>query len=1134
MVKRDREPESGVNDTEQGPAAVEVNHRPHKKAQLTSQDVQIARETAELFKSNIFKLQIDELVKELRLKDSHCKLIERVLHRLYEIIQDISASEAFSLEEAENYFEKSKNKVAIPFPDPKPTSINYKLQYNAPTDVSLVGSFGLKTGIQQPDGMAVDVSLTMPKSMFQPKDYLNYKALYKRAFYIAYLADQLITLTAKNHLPVRISYEYVNGDKLCPSIRIDSVTPDKVHDNDLLFEDTNFRVRLLVGFEYGLFESKKLLPDRNCVRIQTDDELPPTPLYNSSILSSTTYKYYLKYLYATKKTTTSFRDATVLGKLWLRQRGLGSHFNKGGFGHFEFAVLMAALLAGGGENGNKVLLHGYSSYQLFKGTIKYLATQDLVDDGYLSFSSVVGDNGSVYKKGGFNVPTLFDKTTKINIFWKMTASSYQVLKKQAAETLDLLNDVVQDRFKQTFIYKNTQKHLQYDMLVSVPLKDLNQHEKFGPIEKITFLTYENFVCSKVHKLVLRAMAERASHVVVRLSSTDDKWSVQKRRPDTQDKQVEIGLYLNAIECEKKITKGPLHNDEENAIRFRSFWGAKAQVRKYKDGNIQYSCLWPANELTVVSILKYIFELHINSSTRLEFITDRFWKMLPVPLTSNSMQLIPSNFQQLKNSYSELCKVLNKIDLPLSVKSILPASPALRNTSLILPVPHAVSNPDFFNESILQFESSTKWPDELLALEQTKTAFLLKINDYLAKNTNYKSYLEEDRTSVPYNTEIKVLRVLTPDGYGFSFRVLTERDEVLYLRAIENAPEKQRKTVADIYLAFNQKYMGSVKHHRAIASLSTYFPFYSATVRLFKRWLDAQLLLSHFNDELVELLVMKVFVDPAPYSVPASVEAGFLRTLQFLSQWNWKDDPLVLDLAKDLEKSGNYIDLVSERLTVQAYQSITGNFSKLRKEDPQAIKTQLFVASKEDPSGKLWSFGLSLPIATRLTALSKAAVAAVSKTLNQKTLKLIFTPALKDYDIVLKIKTPTELASKSGILPENKFKNLVATSLVASDDVSSEQDPVPAFCDELRARFSNVMLISCGKYTGLGKEGRCNVVAAILNPVIANSKKKFRVNVGYDVEPTDDGQLKLNKYSLLSQISLLGGDLIETVDLNRWE
>ncbi|GME81703.1 unnamed protein product [Ambrosiozyma monospora] len=377
---------------------------------------------------------------------------------------------------------------------------------------------------------------------------------------------------------------------------------------------------------------------------------------------------------------------------------------------------------------------------------------------------------------------------------------------------------------------------------------------------------------------------------------------------------------------------------------------------------------------------------------------------------------------------------------------------------------------------MQFETSTKWPDELIALEQTKTAFLLKIDQLLNKETAYKCFLEKDELTIPYNDKIVLLKVLTPEGYGFSFRILTERDEVLYLRAIENATDKQKKTVTDVYLRFNQKYMGSTKHHRAVATLVNHYPFYSPVVRLFKRWLDSQLLLCHFPDELVELIALKVFVDPAPFSAPSSVASGFLRILHFLSTWNWKEEPLILDLAKEFDddsNKGNYIDKISDKLTVQSYQVMYNNFNKLRQEDPNAIRIQYFVASKEDPSGKLWtSHRISLPIASRLTALSKAAISLLLKhqqhngAISNKVLKLIFTPALKDYDFVVRLNVPTDFSIASGILPDNKFKNLVQTSSEFSEDVTTTVDPTQRYFEELVSRYNNVMVLSTNKFIGL--------------------------------------------------------------------
>lgn len=76
---------SGEEDEE------EENTHDHKakKPKLSSQDIQIARETAELFKSNIFKLQIDELLEQVKLKDSHIVRVEKFLHKLYDMIQEV-------------------------------------------------------------------------------------------------------------------------------------------------------------------------------------------------------------------------------------------------------------------------------------------------------------------------------------------------------------------------------------------------------------------------------------------------------------------------------------------------------------------------------------------------------------------------------------------------------------------------------------------------------------------------------------------------------------------------------------------------------------------------------------------------------------------------------------------------------------------------------------------------------------------------------------------------------------------------------------------------------------------------------------------------------------------------------------
>ena len=150
---------------------------------------------------------------------------------------------------------------------------------------------------------------------------------------------------------------------------------------------------------------------------------------------------------------------------------------------------------------------------------------------------------------------------------------------------------------------------------------------------------------------------------------------------------------------------------------------------------------------------------------------------------------------------------------------------------------------------------------------------MKISEELAE-TEYNSFISKDE-SVPFNENITLLNILTPEGYGFRIRASTERDELLYLRAVSNA-DKQKALVQDVYLKFNEKYMGSVKAHQICNTTCTTFSLLFTNCQIFKQWLDSQLLLQHFSEELVELIALKPFVDPAPYSIPHSVENGFYK------------------------------------------------------------------------------------------------------------------------------------------------------------------------------------------------------------------------------------------------------------------
>lgn len=1163
---------SELEDSENEEHSHERSQNGSAAANTAAQDIQLVKETAELFKSNIFKLQIDELLQQVKLKDSHILKVEKFLHMLHDMINEVPDWEEKSLAEADAFF---KGKVVtIPYVDPKPdvAHTNYKFDYKAP-DISLIGSFALKAGIYQPSGSTVDILLTMPPELFEKKDFLNFRCLHKRSVYLAYLTHHLSILIKKRKLDdfLHLEYSYLNGDRLLPILKLycKPSTSESAR-SEYNFYKTRFSINLIIGFPYRIFDAKKLLPNRNCIRVaheEKDTPLPATPLYNFAVLSSTTYEAYLKFLYKTKKQTESFKEAAKLGRLWLQQRGFSSNIahsgGLGGFGTFEFMILMSALLNGGGINGNKILLHGFSSYQLFKGIIKMLATTDFCSTGHLEFYS---DNSSPskYVEEGFNSPTIYDKTTKVNILSKMSISSYEILKMYAQETLLMLNNVVQDQFSNVFLTNiNKVENIKYDLIydIHIPAVDKSDPEnvlnsKFGPMEKIKFITLENFLMNKIANVVKFALGDRIKHLEVEPTGQRNTFSISRRKVQANStshlnlESIRIKILNNPAESEKLVTKGPTHTEDPTteAVAFKTFWGSKSSLRRFKDGSISHCCIWTTSfsEPIISKILDYSLKKHISEQLSIKNSTTRnFQELLPLPnlaASSNLSVLNLTSYYNIKKSFDDLYRLIFETELPLSVKSLLPVGTAFRYTSLCQPVPFAYSDPDFFQEVILEFETSPKWPDEITSLEKSKAALLLKIQAELDSKygDKYKTFFTRDE-SIPNNLEITLLNVLTPEGYGFKIRVLTERDEILYLRAISNARDELKPELEKTFLSFTARYLGSIRHTRTIENLSHFYQFYSPAVRLFKKWLDAHLLLGHLKDELVELIAMKPFTNYAPYTIPGSVENGFLKILQFISEWNWKDEPLILDLTRpddfsstdgESELDAKTIKKLSESLSLSQYKGIQSNFRSLRNSDPNGLHLQFFVASKNDPSGIMYSSGIPLPIATRLTALAKVALNLIqSHGVNKQTIGLLFTPALKDYDFVATLKTPVPLKASSGIIKPSEFKNIANGQLSSKfpDDITQlaeKMDPTFHLVKYLNLKYRNTIIFSSHRYIGVsgGEKGDKNVVTGLIKPLF-KKEQKFRVNMDCNVEPIDDQNVKLNKDAIFHEIAAFAKELV---------
>jgi U3 small nucleolar RNA-associated protein 22 len=134
----------------------------------------------------------------------HSECSHRLYHRLTLFPQ---------VSEATKSILKSHN-ITIPFPDPKPDKdAAYKLTYSKPSNINVVGSYALRTMVKSDGILSIDMVVVMPSTIFQDKDYLNYRYFHKRAYYLARLAAGLQN-TAKDDFV--LTFEYLHGNSLQP------------------------------------------------------------------------------------------------------------------------------------------------------------------------------------------------------------------------------------------------------------------------------------------------------------------------------------------------------------------------------------------------------------------------------------------------------------------------------------------------------------------------------------------------------------------------------------------------------------------------------------------------------------------------------------------------------------------------------------------------------------------------------------------------------------------------------------------------------------------------------------------------------------------------------------------------------
>ncbi|KAJ2713980.1 U3 snoRNP protein [Coemansia sp. Cherry 401B] len=530
------------------------------------------------------------------------------------------------------------------------------------------------------------------------------------------------------------------------------------------------------------------------------------------------------------------------------------------------------------------------------------------------------------------------------------------------------------------------------------------------------------------------------------------------------------------------------------------------------------------------------------------------------------------FEAARLALDQLQRDLRALEpqLPLRVLALHATAPGLRYASLAPPKPLAPGADDAYVEPLpvlVEFASSTKWPDDLAALHKVKSAFLLRLAacygaahphalvDVASRHFGYGA--ADGLHTADHDCFVDIR--LAPAGLTFRLRVLCEREGAMLARQAQAMEREQLAPQADALRRQLRRWTRATQwrpqHHRRILDLcQRHHPAASLTIRLLKRWLARHLLLGAVPEETAELIAARVFTEPfAGLAAPASAYAGLVRCLRLLAEWRWQHDLCVVDFtAPDSNDDDDGpraagprpVWAAADGLPADVYAAMQAAFDRAPAADA------LRLATADDPAAERW--GAVSPLLTRrLRALASAALTAIVDCVgagNDAALPQAFTTPMADYDFILKLDKrmvcrqheqppASALHGPEDAAPEpNKpevFKNLrpaAARVKLHANPFGQPRmvgfDPVALLVRDLARVYGDSALFFHDVFGG-----RC--IAGLWNPALAKPVP-FNASANANVAPCPGEKAngrpaaRFNKQAVLEEMARLGEGLVVDV------
>ncbi|CRK89406.1 CLUMA_CG003156, isoform A [Clunio marinus] len=1039
-----------------------------KSDKLTLDEINEIRETEDLYHSNLFRMQIDETLKEVSLKNKEKEFITKWIATLRKFLNKLHSEDLTHLLKSKDYPLKFK-----PMEDEKKLQIDY----HPPKSLDVYGSFSIDTNIGNKS--IVDVLLVMPNSSLKHHDYLNQTFIHKKCLYLLHIA---MKLREKETLGGNIRIENFKNDPLKPVLMIDA-------------EDFNIAINAVPPEDF--FKLNRFIPKTNNIKLKKGEEsVVPTPHYNFEILFDCVIEKNQKMIANEIGSHENVKNAIKLLKIWTHQRQFDSGFHP--FNGFIITCYLLHLLR------VKKIYPTMSCYQIIRLFWNQFG-QSKFDEFGISLCSDknLPNQPEIQDFFNFYDMVLIDSSGYCNILSMLSVDLYRRVRSESLNAIKMLDNKSINSFHQLFM-TTIPFYIQFDQIVVIKYDEKSYHNiierKASSDEKIDF---HNFSFPLIRKLVMSVMRR----------GLGDRVNFLVPLSDERSNELSIGMILNPENALNIVEKGPQANEPE-AEGFRKFWGAKAEIRRFKDGSITESVLWcsanaPFGEKRLIShkIVAFLLSHHFNIiSNKINFIGDQFDVVIK-NIFNEMIETIEERSLIAIRSFDEVSKELRSLnDLPLEIVSVLGTDAIFRYADVTPPRANAyIGNKkqklktNFRAQKVLngiiQLSPSGKWPDDTDAMRRIKAAFYIEIEKRMSSEfPKTKVHISSDFIDILKNKLVYRLKIVHPKEIALAKEEISKTNNLTKLYRTNE--ESLRLEVEGTILPKLTSSLHGL-HHQC--------PSFGPTAAMAKRWLYSQMIDSFlWPDEVTELIVAYMMLKNIPMSNSLQPQTGFFRFLHQIANFNHETDMIVVNFNDELQ---------DEQL-----EEIERKFQKNRNHFPSLF----IVTSCDFQNYAIWtSKAPSVNILHRVKLLAQHSIKLIEESfmkLNTGVVKDIFTPSLVGYDLLIDLNQ--EFVKRHDVVLHN-FTNFKAIKYEEKGAPPAGVNFVEKFLNEVREAYDDFAVFF---YNPIGG----SKIAMLWKPSV-HETREFSASQVNGCKLVN-GRLRVNVEAIIKDIEIIGQGLITTVEI----